>query len=384
MGQVCKRLVWPSLLAAVRLADYCNEAEGDQWQRHRKITAPSFNERVSASVWAEAQEQAREMLVAWVKDSENGIRTLATDVNQLTIRVFSFAGIGIKHVLTENEQHLTSGYSMAYGDALTLILDNLIFLALLPARFITSPMLPARLRNLGTASKEFKKYMEDIVSDERGRMPKDTEMCQETKVQSLANALVQASETAKLSSDGHYASKGLSDDEIYGNLFIYNVAGYATTAGAITYAIALLAAYPQWQGYIAEELNDLSEAGTSVEKYEEIFPRLKRCLAVMVITSPLSVFHVILFSNETGVLCTPHGSIASQDSPMYQEDSKLKQQDASNAKKIQAISSRIVLSNHCIQQHCESCLVGWQSRPNSKFLIPRALCNSVKLITHDK
>ena len=257
------------------------KAEGDQWQRHRKITAPSFNERVSSSVWVESLEQARKVLASWEKGSRSGTRTVATDVNRLTVRVFSFAGIGIKHTDAEDQQ-LILGHSMAYADALTLILDNLIFLALLPALFFTFTMLPARLHELGTATTEFKKYMEDIVNDERGLVSKDNEIHQGGRVHNLANALIQASETAKLSDEGRHAIRGLSDDEIYGNLFIYNVAGYATTAGAITYAIALLAAYPQWQEWIAEELNELGERDSSIEKYEETFPRLKRCLAVMV------------------------------------------------------------------------------------------------------
>lgn len=79
---------------------------------------------------------------------------------------------------------------------------------------------------------------------------------------------------------------GLSDEEILGNLFVYNFAGHETTANALCYALHLFAVYPQVQDWVREEVLCVYEqyAGPhgKMPTYEAAFPQLKRCLAVMV------------------------------------------------------------------------------------------------------
>merc|ERR1712000_215573 len=75
---------------------------------------------------------------------------------------------------------------------------------------------------------------------------------------------------------------GLTDEEVYGNLFIYNLAGHDTTAATLHFALTLLAVYPQWQTWIAEEIDAVYKADKSgLFYYEETFPKLTRVLALM-------------------------------------------------------------------------------------------------------
>lgn len=71
-----------------------------------------------------------------------------------------------------------------------------------------------------------------------------------------------------------------------GNLFVFTAAGFDTTANTMGYAMTLLAVYPEWQGWIVEEIDEVladQAEGTEGElEYNEIFPRLVRVLAVMV------------------------------------------------------------------------------------------------------
>jgi cytochrome P450 len=39
--------------------------------------------------------------------------------------------------------------------------------------------------------------------------------------------------------------KGLTEEEIYGNIFVYNFAGHDTTATTLNWALYLLAAFPE-------------------------------------------------------------------------------------------------------------------------------------------
>ena len=241
------------------------------------------------------------MLQSWKKESHDGTRKLAIDVNKLTIRVFSFAGIGIKYADAKDSQCLPPGHTMAYGDALALILDNIILLAMLPLHFFRFTILPRRFRKLGTATSEFRMYMEEILSHEQRKASREMDSHQGRQVHNLASALIQASESAKIDDHSQHAFQSLTDDEVFGNLFIYNVAGYTTTASAITYAIALLAAHPQWQDWLAEEIYRFDIGDSGALEYEDAFPKLKRCLAVMVGTLTLLIesFNIISYKNES-------------------------------------------------------------------------------------
>ncbi|MCJ1310452.1 hypothetical protein MMC25_004116, partial [Agyrium rufum] len=256
-------------------------AEGDTWRRHRKITAPSFNERVSSSVWTETVEQAETMVQSWIRHGQAGTYDTAADINRLTIQVFSFAGLGIKYTVTNDARSLKPGHSISYGEALSTVLDSLILLVLLPARFFTLALLPNRFRKVGTASAEFLNYMRETLEHERSKSEDRADASRVTSAGNFAAALIRASEGESVDNQGH-RSQGLTDSEIFGNLFIYNVAGHATTANAITYAIALLAAYPKWQNWIAKEMDGLDVEDPLA--YEDTFPKMKRCLAVMLET----------------------------------------------------------------------------------------------------
>jgi cytochrome P450 len=89
---------------------------------------------------------------------------------------------------------------------------------------------------------------------------------------------------ARVSVKSEESRGGLSDKEIFGNIFIYSLAGHETTACTLAYSIFLLAGHPQWQEWIAEEVKSVLQQQGDPKSwaYEEAFPRLKRCLAVMV------------------------------------------------------------------------------------------------------
>ena len=112
-----------------------------------------------------------------------------------------------------------------------------------------------------------------------------------TLVSNLVRASEDNSDSGKFSLDDKaeqraYKLKRLSKDEILGNIFVINFAGHDTTTTALASGIYLLAANPECQDWLAEELNHFSTASDSREwKYNEVFPKLKRCLAVMVCVS---------------------------------------------------------------------------------------------------
>lgn len=88
------------------------------------------------------------------------------------------------------------------------------------------------------------------------------------------------------SSGGQSQSKGLSIDEIFGNIFVINFAGHDTTANTLAFSMLLLAANPDVQDWVADELRG--------EKwnYNVLFSALKRCRAVLVCIISLSSIYL--------------------------------------------------------------------------------------------
>ncbi len=71
--------------------------------------------------------------------------------------------------------------------------------------------------------------------------------------------------------------------EILGNIFVINFAGHDTTANTLAFGMLLLAAHPEVQDWVAEEVQEIIKDGTSeIWDYDALFPRLKRCQAVLV------------------------------------------------------------------------------------------------------
>ena len=84
--------------------------------------------------------------------------------------------------------------------------------------------------------------------------------------------------------------KFLTEEEIAGNLFIFTAAGFDTTANTMSYAVALLAVYPEWQAWIQTEIDTvLGGPDMSPIDYASAFLKLVRCLAVMV-RYPISTY----------------------------------------------------------------------------------------------
>ena len=220
------------------------------------------------------------MVASWSRQGSYGTRDTVGDTATLALHVLTSAGFGISYSFNQGVQHVSSGHEMTYRDSLSLCLRNIITFSIFPKRYLSFGYLPRKMRQLGQAVREFQQYMEETLAHERAS---------ESKSQpgngNLMSALVRASDEARQSSaEGRESKLGLSDEEIFGNIFAYNLAGHETTANTVATAIVLLAAHPEYQDWLAEEINNVSRPASGSEnwEYEKSFPQLHRCLAVMV------------------------------------------------------------------------------------------------------
>ena len=228
--------------------------------------------------------QAQEMLQAWVSRNSLGTTETVQDTAIVALHVLTSAGFGLKFSFSHGLQSPRLGFVMSYRDALRAILRNIIVLAIFPRKLLSSSYVPKRLGDVGQATIDFERYMNDMLADERSLISEG-----KSGSGNLMSALVRASEEAN---DAENApAQGLTDKEILGNIFMYNLAGHETTANTVAYAIVLLAAYPNWQDWLAEEIQSIK--GHHPWEYETAFPKLKRCLATMVShLSNLDVFSI--------------------------------------------------------------------------------------------
>lgn len=118
--------------------------EGSVWRHHRKITSPPFTEKSNALVFKESIQQGQAMLESWVGRSGNEVRTvtdIAADTMRLSLYVISRAGFGVRllwpHEEGVNSEKMPEGHTMTYKDALSSLLENIIWLIVLP-RWILS------------------------------------------------------------------------------------------------------------------------------------------------------------------------------------------------------------------------------------------------------
>lgn len=241
--------------------------EGAEWQRHRKITTPPFNERNSGLVWNESLRQARDMVKEWSECNKNGTNSTIHDTITLALYVLTSAGFGMSYSFKPGSDSLPAGHTLSYRDALAGVVSNIIPIFIFPLNFFTLPYTPPRVRRIGTAITEFKAYMTEMVSQERKLVTK-----RDVDSGNLISSLVRASDQAN--------EHALTDSEILGNIFFYNLAGHESTANTLAFVIHLLAVYPTYQDWLHEEINRVLGDQETLN-YEDCFPQLKRCLATM-------------------------------------------------------------------------------------------------------
>ena len=264
------------------------QTEGQQWQRHRKITASCFNEQNNDLVWAETVRQAKGMLQYW--SSTDSVRSTAEDTRVLSLHVLSSAGFGKSYPFQSSTAASAATNSASYKQSLQLILDNCVLLMVVGQKNLSKSWLPNKWKRIFQATLTFKQYMTEIYEEEKKSMLQG-----KPESNNLMTSLVRASrdmagaENEEPRMKDSYSTMnnqaGLTETEIYGNIFVFNFAGHDTTAHTLAYAIVILAAHPEVQDWIAEELQSvLGDQKPEDWSYNGSFPRLKRCLAVLVST----------------------------------------------------------------------------------------------------
>ncbi|PYH78661.1 putative cytochrome P450 monooxygenase [Aspergillus uvarum CBS 121591] len=256
---------------------------GDEWKRHRRMFAASLDERISRIAWSESREQARSMLNYLFDhpggDSLTGLRSLAINVIGQAgyTKTTPWSPTPLRDRPGQEEHART-----AYFKALALATDLFFVAAFIPPKILKLSFMPAQLRLLGQRLEKVPQYIAEISQEER-----QTARDESVGRSNFLRFLLQNSDTDTTS------GFGFTPDELSGNLYVFTVAGYETTANTMGFAVTLLAAYPEWQEWIREELRELP-ADSSPWSYNDVFPNCQRTLAIML--EVLRLFPPVLHS----------------------------------------------------------------------------------------
>ncbi|TLD32304.1 cytochrome p450 [Venturia nashicola] len=265
--------------------------EGTEWRRHRKVTAPQFNEKSNAVVWKESIFQAEEMAKSWQngrsskanghaneKSSSLGhlVSELSKDTMRLSLHVISRAGFGVRCLWpgdTDAEKVegsmdsniIPQGHEMSYTNSLETLLHRILALILMPDWLLK--IAPFKVLNdARTSWIEWGKYMHEIYE-------------RNMKIQ-IASGFHGADSggldlMAAFVKNSVGKADGLSESEIMGNSFVMFLAGHETAANTIHFCILFLAIRPDLQQRLQAELDDIFQGRPPSQwDYDTDLPRL--------------------------------------------------------------------------------------------------------------
>ncbi|PPR07140.1 hypothetical protein CVT24_010511 [Panaeolus cyanescens] len=153
---------------------------------------------------------------------------------EITLFVISCAGFG--HSISWANDSIPSGHKMSFKDAMQIM------------------SITKRTKNAGQALVELKTYMSEMI---HGRLHSD-----KVERHDLFSILLEENSQ-------HLDSAALTDDELFGNIFIYLVAGHETTSHSMAFALGLLALYPDEQEKLLQQIRSVLKDGLP-PTYEDV------------------------------------------------------------------------------------------------------------------
>jgi cytochrome P450 len=210
-------------------------------------------------------------------------------VERLAMHVLSAAAFGERRDWEGKEMDVKAkGHGMSFMECMEIMHPNLMGVVLFGGLSLPGMQwwAPKGLVRIKAAVEEFKRYMWEAVKNQQEKGKSEQE-----KIPNLASLLVRANDIEK---DENLASGKmtghLSDEELYGNMFGFNIAGYETTAMAMGFSLPHLALEPEVQEWARQEVDQVLTSGKGLP-YEETFEKLVRVRAVMVSHIPTHICH---------------------------------------------------------------------------------------------
>ncbi|KAJ6472655.1 cytochrome P450 [Mycena vulgaris] len=260
--------------------------EGADWKRHRRVANPAFNEASNAFVWIETVRVVNEWFAELDAklDSNSSVTINAVeDLVQVTLLVVASAGFGRRASWQEDSSTKPPpGHTLAFRAAVSIALSHLFTRVLAPkwlhalSARVRLPLVGAALAETRDSFDALRAHMVDLISLSRAWVIGG-------KVSNMDAGLLRNLVEANMTQADDVHHKKLTDDELLSNIFTFLLAGHETSAHSLTFAIGLLALYPDVQQKIYEETLRVWPNGcpttATPSSYKEYMPKLQYTLA---------------------------------------------------------------------------------------------------------
>ncbi|KAH6642198.1 putative cytochrome P450 [Boeremia exigua] len=254
--------------------------QGEDWKRHRKITIQAFSERTMAGVWLESKRQTKVLKAVLEKEQERSLGSVRSSFDLLAMQVVTIIAFG-----QENE-HTTvpKGHKMSLVDSMSFILKHILLTVVFNSLSAPDFLLPGVLRSLKASVAEVRLYMEELVLAHMQKSSDTKPTAAGTRPTTLLAAIVNANEVEKRGGIEGKPRGYLTNSELYGNIFIFNLGGYETISATLTFALPFLALHPEVQSWVTEEIdlyNSRASDDDTDANYNAVYPHLVRTRALM-------------------------------------------------------------------------------------------------------
>ncbi|KAF8730610.1 hypothetical protein AX14_005373 [Amanita brunnescens Koide BX004] len=270
---------------------------GSEWKKHRAVAKNAFNEANNAYVWSETCRIVNQWFSTFRSKSEAPVECLRV-FKQIAFLVIASAGFGAKmdynDTLNLNDtpvidnEFTTPGSTKpiyVFGSSLTTASHRFHVRAVTPsfiypiAKYIRIPFISTVLEETTISFESLKLHMEDIISHSRDALFRDhaKNLTDASKNNDVGSALLTTLVQSNMNEESR--SNLLTDDEIISDTFVFLLAGHETTANTLSFALCLLALYPEVQANAYAEVCCLwPEAPPSLDVppvYKDCMPRLE-------------------------------------------------------------------------------------------------------------
>lgn len=220
-------------------------------------------------------------MVDYMVSQPDGIsRANVSSLHSIALNVLAKAAYGYSKDFKPLDIEFDPAADLSYADGVWVCTTKLFLAAFFPLWFLRLPFMSNVAKTVANAKEWLPNLTKDMLETER-KLAMENGSSTDSNLMSM---LVRLSDGEK--TDITKTSQALKDEEISGNLFAFSAAGFDTTANTMGYALVLLAAYPEWQEWVQEELDyvwsSLSEEEKINPSYSVVYPQVTRILALMV------------------------------------------------------------------------------------------------------
>ncbi|XP_057869931.1 cytochrome P450 734A1-like [Cryptomeria japonica] len=225
--------------------------DGDKWAHHRQIINPSFHADKLKDMASGMMESTTHMLEKWEKIVKNGEKEMdvAPEFKALTSDIIARTAFGSSYLQGNHIFDLLSQQiSLTCQDYAKLLFPCYRFLPF------------KRNRECWRLNKEIKSALKDLIMKREMSGTNTTQGYGNDLLGSMMNT-IQEMRSSKMNG-------GLTTEEIIPECKTFFIAGQETTSNHLTYAIVLLAMYPEWQEKARSEIQEI--CGNSHPQFETI------------------------------------------------------------------------------------------------------------------